>query len=34
LKEIATLLGTAEKTVQRDWSFAEAWLSLELKSEE
>src|SRR5262245_61700751 len=34
LKEIAPLLGTAEKTVQRDWSFARAWLSLKLKSEE
>src|SRR5262245_47303948 len=33
LKEIATVLGTAEKTVQRDWSFAKAWLSRELKSD-
>ena len=34
LKEIASLLGMAEKKVQRDWSFARAWLSLELKSEQ
>jgi DNA-directed RNA polymerase specialized sigma24 family protein len=33
LKEIATILGAAEKTIQRDWSFAKAWLSRELKSE-
>lgn len=32
LKEIAPLLGMAEKTVQRDWSFAKAWLSRALKS--
>jgi len=33
LKEIAMILGTSEKTVQRDWSFAKAWLSRDLKSE-
>jgi RNA polymerase sigma factor (TIGR02999 family) len=32
LKEIATVLGASEKTIQRDWSFAKAWLSRELKS--
>jgi RNA polymerase sigma factor (TIGR02999 family) len=31
LKEIATVLGTSEKTVQRDWTFAKAWLTRELK---
>ncbi len=34
LKEIATVLGASEKTVQRDWLFARAWLSRELKSGE
>jgi RNA polymerase sigma factor (sigma-70 family) len=33
LKEIATILGTAEKTVQRDWAFAKAWLSRALNPE-
>src|SRR5215510_4101818 len=33
LKEIAMILGVSEKTVQRDWSFARAWLSRDLKSE-
>ena len=33
LKEIATVLGTSEKTAQRDWAFAKAWLSCELRSE-
>jgi len=31
LREIATVLDTSEKTVQRDWTFAKAWLSRELK---
>lgn len=31
LKEIAAVLGTSEKTVQRDWTFAKAWLTRELK---
>ena len=31
LREIAALLGTSEKTVQRDWTFAKAWLTRELK---
>jgi len=31
LKEIATVLGTAEKTVQRDWAFAKAWLTRALR---
>lgn len=32
LREIATVLDTSEKTVQRDWNFAKAWLSRELKA--
>ena len=31
LKEIATALGTSEKTVQRDWTFAKAWLTRAFK---
>lgn len=31
LKEIATVSGASEKTVQRDWTFAKAWLTRELK---
>jgi RNA polymerase sigma factor (TIGR02999 family) len=31
VQEIAALLNTSEKTVQRDWTFAKAWLSRELK---
>jgi RNA polymerase sigma factor (TIGR02999 family) len=31
LREISTVLDTSEKTVQRDWTFAKAWLSRELK---
>jgi RNA polymerase sigma factor (TIGR02999 family) len=31
LREIATVLETSEKTVQRDWTFAKAWLSREMK---
>ncbi len=31
MKEIATALNASEKTVQRDWMFAKAWLSRELK---
>jgi RNA polymerase sigma factor (sigma-70 family) len=31
LKEIAAVLGTSEKTVQRDWTFAKAWLTRALK---
>jgi RNA polymerase sigma factor (TIGR02999 family) len=31
LREIATVLDTSEKTVQRDWTFAKAWLSREMK---
>ena len=31
VQEIAALLNASEKTVQRDWSFAKAWLSRELK---
>lgn len=31
VQEIATVLNTSEKTVQRDWTFAKAWLSRELK---
>lgn len=29
--EIAEVLGSSEKTVQRDWAFAKAWLSRALK---
>ena len=29
--EIAAVLNTSEKTVHRDWTFAKAWLSRELK---
>jgi RNA polymerase sigma factor (sigma-70 family) len=32
LKEIALALNASEKTVQRDWTFAKAWLSRELKT--
>lgn len=31
MQEIATALNASEKTVQRDWIFAKAWLSKELK---
>lgn len=31
VQEIAVALNTSEKTVQRDWTFARAWLSQELK---
>jgi RNA polymerase sigma factor (TIGR02999 family) len=31
LKEIAAVLKTSEKTVQRDWTFAKAWLTRALK---
>lgn len=31
MKEIAAALNASEKTVQRDWMFAKAWLSRELK---
>jgi RNA polymerase sigma factor (TIGR02999 family) len=31
VQEIATALNASEKTVQRDWVFAKAWLSRELK---
>jgi RNA polymerase sigma factor (TIGR02999 family) len=31
VQEIAVALDTSEKTVQRDWVFAKAWLSRELK---
>lgn len=31
VQEIAAVLQTSEKTVQRDWTFAKAWLSRELK---
>lgn len=31
VSEIAALLDCSEKTVQRDWTFAKAWLSRELK---
>ena len=31
VQEIATLFNTSEKTVQRDWTFAKAWLSREMK---
>lgn len=30
VQEIAAVLNTSEKTVQRDWTFAKAWLSREL----
>ena len=33
VQEIATALNASEKTVQRDWAFAKAWLSRELKKE-
>jgi RNA polymerase sigma factor (sigma-70 family) len=32
VSEIATVLGCSEKTVQRHWNFARAWLSRLLKS--
>ena len=32
VQEIAAVLNTSEKTVQRDWTFAKAWLSRELKA--
>ena len=31
VQEIAAVLNASEKTVQRDWTFARAWLSRELK---
>ena len=31
VQEIAAVLNVAEKTVQRDWTFARAWLTRELK---
>ncbi len=31
VQEIALVLNASEKTVQRDWTFAKAWLSRELK---
>ena len=31
VQEIAALFNASEKTVQRDWTFAKAWLSRELK---
>lgn len=31
VREIATLFNASEKTVQRDWTFAKAWLSRELR---
>ena len=31
--EIAALLDCSEKTVQRDWNFAKAWISRELQRE-
>lgn len=34
VQEIAALWNTSEKTVQRDWTFAKAWLSRELKQGE
>jgi len=34
VREIATALNASEKTVQRDWAFAKAWLSRELKEGE
>lgn len=34
LNEIAAVLGTLEKTMQRDWTFAKAWRSCELQSEQ
>ena len=33
VREIAAALGTSEKTIQRDWIFAKAWLSRELREE-
>ena len=30
IQEIASALDASEKTVQRDWTFAKAWLSREL----
>ena len=32
VSEIAAILGTSEKTVQRHWNFARAWLSRALRS--
>jgi len=32
VQEIAALMNASEKTVQRDWTFAKAWLSKELKA--
>ena len=31
VQEIAEVLNASEKTVQRDWTFAKAWLSMELR---
>ncbi len=33
VQEIAAVLEASDKTVQRDWTFAKAWLSRELKGE-
>ena len=33
VQEIAAALNASEKTVQRDWTFAKAWLSRELRKE-
>jgi RNA polymerase sigma factor (TIGR02999 family) len=33
VQEIAAVLNASEKTVQRDWLFAKAWLSRELKED-
>jgi RNA polymerase sigma factor (TIGR02999 family) len=32
VQEIAAALNASEKTVQRDWTFAKAWLSRELRN--
>jgi len=34
LKEITEVIGISEKTVQRDWTFAKAWLTRELQRRE
>lgn len=34
VSEISAMLNVSEKTVQRDWSFAKAWLARELMAEE
>ena len=33
LREIATVLDASEKTIQRDWAFAKAWLSRALRKD-